>query len=161
MVSFESYCLTQVCSLPQVGEGERGGGEDQVGVLQPDDCAGHRHQRMQGHQAGSRGTQGQLIRKGSKLVLPWFKLKYTPFRPVSVEVGSGKLRSSVESTLGRNFPPPTSTLTGRNWVYKEPLEGSPKGCVSMDWEKVAFSCLQKVNRTQLINPISQNPGSAF
>ena len=62
MVSYDLYCLTQVCSLPQVGEGERGGGEDEVGVLQPDDCAGHRHQRMQGHQAGSRGTQGQSER---------------------------------------------------------------------------------------------------
>ena len=37
---------------------------------------------------------------------------YTLFCPVRVEVGSGKLRSSVESTLGRNFTPPTSTLTG-------------------------------------------------
>ena len=28
---------------------------------------------------------------------------YTQFRPVSVEVGSGKLRSSVDSTLDHNF----------------------------------------------------------
>ena len=37
---------------------------------------------------------------------------YTQFHPVSVEVGGGKLRLSVDSTLERNFPLPTSMLTG-------------------------------------------------
>ena len=41
---------------------------------------------------------------------------YTQFRPVSVEVGGGKLRPSVDSALEQNFPLPTSTLTRRNGV---------------------------------------------
>ena len=34
-----------------------------------------------------------------------------------MEVGGRKLRPSVDSTLERNFPLPTFTLTGRNGVY--------------------------------------------
>ena len=51
------------------------------------------------------------FRKG----MEWCRLHYnlyTQFRPISVEVGSGKLRSSAGLTLDRNFSLPT----GRNWV---------------------------------------------
>ena len=44
--------------------------------------------------------------------------------------------------------------------YREPLKGSSQ-VVRMWVEKIAFSCLQQVNKTQLFHPISQNPGKAF
>ena len=46
--------------------------------------------------------------------------------------------------------------------YREPLKGSSQ-VVRMWGEKIAFSCLQKVNKTRLFHPhpISQNLGRAF
>ena len=44
--------------------------------------------------------------------------------------------------------------------YREPLKGSSQ-VVRMWGEKIAFSCLQEVNKTQLFHPISHNLGRAF
>ena len=65
-------------------------------------CGLDRHRAGDGKPGVSRGAGHRALLSGT----------YTQFRPVSVEVGSGKLRLSVDLTHDGNFPLPTSRLTG-------------------------------------------------
>ena len=73
-----------------------------------------RQNRERGHVHMTSALRGEGISENETNPRQYACDLYTQFRPVSVEVGGGKLRLSVDSTLERNFPLPTSTLTGQN-----------------------------------------------
>ena len=61
---------------------------------------------------------------------------------------------------------PTSYVSLFKWVqlshsfYRESLKNASQ-VVRIRGEKIAFSCLQKVNKTQIFHPISHNLGSVL